>query len=259
MFSVTAAALLVACGGQRTSSPGIEDAGSSDVRGEAQADDATGDVATDSSSGPEAGTCVSGTALGDTAGDGSNGAPQPLEAGACIDGWLTSDPGCPCSISDFSAPCTSVGMRCFIESPGPDLVTVDQLCVNDPSALTPLWVETQIYARDEFAALPNEIVLDTSDCSMRPSQSCSCGTSGTTEGFLGADIQLWPCTYFNPVAYVAFTDGGCASRVRYGASPAPDASYASCLKSVYASRRWDCASSGTHFVMSHTVGPLGGP
>ena len=78
-------------------------------------------------------------------------------------------------------------------------------------------------------------------------------------GFIGTDTQLWQCTYGNPMAYVAFTDSGCASRIRYGTSPMPDANYVSCLTSAYASRRWDCASTGTHFVMSQTVRPLGGP
>jgi hypothetical protein len=150
-------------------------------------------------------------------------------------------------------------MKCFVPAPGPHYSTVAWLCVDDPSALMPLWEGTGIYASDEFAALPNEIALDTSDCSSRPSLPCTCGTSGTTEGFLGIDTQLWQCTYGNPVAYVAFTDGGCASRIRYGASPAPDANYVSCLTSAYASRRWDCVSSGTHFVMGHTQRPLGGP
>jgi hypothetical protein len=124
-------------------------------------------------------------------------------------------------------------------------------------AAGPLWDQTELYTPDEFGALPNEIVLDTSNCSSRPVLPCDCGLSATTEGFLNSNTQLWLCTYGNPAAYVAFTDDGCASRIRYGAAPSPDAGYVPCLRSAYASLRWACASSGTHFVMSHTVPPLG--
>jgi hypothetical protein len=62
----------------------------------------------------------------------------------------------------------------------------------------------------------------------------------------------------NPEAFVAFTDQGCASQIRYGALPVPDAGYAACLTSAYANLRWSCATTGTHFVMLHTARPLGG-
>jgi hypothetical protein len=89
-------------------------------------------------------------------------------------------------------------------------------------------------------------------------RNCHCGSSGTTEGLLSIDAQLWQCTYDNPEAFVTFTDQGCASQIRYGPLPAPDAGYAACLTSAYASLRWSCATTGTHFVMFHTARPLGG-
>jgi hypothetical protein len=76
---------------------------------------------------------------------------------------------------------------------------------------------------------------------------------------LNDDVTLWQCTYRNPVAYVAFDDLGCASEVRYGDDAPASADFESCLRAVYATRRWDCASSDTHLMMFHTIRPNGLP
>jgi hypothetical protein len=198
------------------------------------------------------GACLSiGASWGDT-----TDASKPQTIGTCQNGWMRSDPGCPCSLTGFLTYCTQPGMRCVMPGADDPTLVFDQLCVSEPNAVMPLWEQTALYTPETFAALPHSIDLDASDCAERPVIPCVCGDDGATEGFLGEDESLWHCTYSNPEAYVAFTDAGCATQIRYAGEFAPAAGYSACLQAAYASRRWACASDATHLVMSRTSPPL---
>ena len=214
-------------------------------------DDAATDVVSDSLAAEDSAAC---TPLGGLL----SGPLPPLEAGTCVNGWLASEPRCPCDISGFLTYCPVVGARCFLPADGPGTTSTDQECESQPNG-QPIWQQYRLYTPAEFAALPNEIVLDTSDCASRSSAPCSCLPGEPTESWILSHLALTQCTYGNPETYLAFNDAGCVSRVRYGNESAPTADFESCLRSALASRRWDCASSGTHVLDAQTVRPLGGP
>ncbi|MDP9150934.1 MAG: hypothetical protein M3O36_13470 [Myxococcota bacterium] len=141
-----------------------------------------------------------------------------------------------------------------LHTPNPSFTA--ETCEFPPYAFGPLWTfQAPLYEPADFDALPNEIVLNTTDCSARPLTMCDCslGNPVTTEGLLNGDMTLWEATYGGPEAYIAFTDDGCAARIRYGNEAPATADFASKLMAVYGGRRWGCASSGTHFLMFHTV------
>ena len=241
---------LAGCGGASSS---IDSADASVVHesGGVALSDAGDEAMADASDAGDEVVCVSGGAPGD-------GAIPALEAGTCMNGWLTSDPACPCELSGFSAPCTAAGTRCFVPGTGGDTISTDQACEPQPHGDL-LWVQYALYSPAEFAALPHEIDLDASDCSSRPSAPCDCGSGETTEGWLGGQaISLMHCTYGNPFTYFAFDDDGCVSQIRYRGTPTTS-DFASCLQNALAGVRWACASSGTHSVDRRVVAPLGGP
>ena len=199
---------------------------------------------------------------GSSATEVSNGLTPP---NACPNAWLQPDVGCP-SPSDFGAVtkfCGSLGLRCLFGPSPPDLSLEAVNCElpSNPAGL--LWTfQGRIYEPAGFDSLPHEIVLDASDCVARGETVCECpggADVATTEAFLNNDASLWVATYGNPQAYVAFTDDGCAARVRYGDETPATADYASKLMAAYAGRRWSCATSGTHLVMFHTMQIVGPP
>jgi hypothetical protein len=203
------------------------------------------------------------------AGDGG-GSAQTGEAGgmtatpgSCPNAWTQPDVGCPSpdDTGAFSRYCAPLGIQCLIQIMPPDSSLEAVRCEFPANAAGPLWTfQGEIYERAAFDALAHEIVLDASDCPARPATACHCGGGGdfgTTEDILNYDGSLWEATYGNPQAYVVFTDDGCAARVRYGDERPATADYASKLAAVYAGRRWTCATSGTHFVMFHTIRPVG--
>jgi hypothetical protein len=240
---------LAGCGGA-SSSLSSADASTAHESGSGAAPIDAAEAANDASDAGDEAACASGGGPGD-------GAMPQLEAGACQNGWLTSDPACPCELSGFSAPCPAAGTRCYVPASGQDAVTTDQICKQQNGDL--LWVQYALYSPAEFAALPHEIDLDISDCSSRTTIPCECGPGETTEGWLDSQVlSLTQCTYGNPFTYFAFDDDGCVSQIRYSGTPTTS-NFGSCLQNALATVRWACASSGTHFIDRRVVAPLGGP
>jgi hypothetical protein len=238
------AVTLGACGG--TPSHGNPDA-SRPNEGDGATLDAPDDIASESSE--SEGGCISGGALTD--------GPSPLpEAGTCQNGWVASDPECPCAPTGFSQNCTAPGTRCFMPASSGGTISTDQECENEPGGYA-VWVQYGLYTPGEFAKLPYDIDLDASDCTSRPAIPCDCALGQPTEGWLSTQVdQLSNCTYGNPVTFFAFTDDGCVDRIRYGGAPA-SADFASCMQGALANLRWACASSGTHFIDRDVVLPVG--
>jgi hypothetical protein len=247
-----AATPLVACGVPTFSLGSGDDAATAGGNGGPvdAADESEGDAA-DESDGGDAETCASGGALGD--------GPLPMpEAGTCVNGWLTSDPGCPCDPSAFYAYCPAEGTRCFVPSVRSGAFDSDMECARYSDGAL-LWAQYPLYSPEEFAALPNEIDLDASDCLSRPQAECNCGSGEPTEGWLDTQVSsLTLCTYYNPATYFAFDDDGCVSQIRYKGKPGTS-DFESCLQNALAGLRWACTSSGTHFVDRWVDPPLGGP
>ncbi|HEY4013327.1 MAG TPA: hypothetical protein VGM06_08315 [Polyangiaceae bacterium] len=199
-------------------------------------------------------------------GDAHEGASESSEAaadsGSCANAWIQADPGCPSpdNLSAFGALCPSLGIRCLLHMDDPATYYIAEECEFPSDAIGPLWTwHAPVYEPSDFAALPNEVLLDASDCASRPVTACHCTIEdeAEVEGLLNSDSTLWEATYGNPTAFVAFTDEGCAAEVRFGNETPATPDFAAGLTAIYAARRWDCASSGTHFVMIHTVRPIG--
>ena len=216
------AAAMLACGGE-LSAPGPGDAG--------------GRIATNDAG--NTGACIS------AGGPASEPAPE-VEAGTCVNGWQTSDPGCPCDESVFSPSCPVVGTRCYVPSHSVDAITMDLQCVSQPNGPAS-WAEYRIYSPFELLLRPSQVFIDTSDCESRPASPCSCSPGEPTEAWLGTQVHF-SCPS-SPALYLVFNDAGCPSEVHFETPPDITTEFALCLRANLGGVRWACASSGTRLVI----------
>lgn len=173
-----------------------------------------------------------------------------VEPAVCESIPPADDMGCP--DADFlTGPCAPAGQRCLAPT---SYAGVQQMfrCDVDPYHPTrpPEWLRgTYVYDPGAIPPLPDDRVLDTSDCAARPVVPCGCFAGEPSESAIERNGTISRCQIVNPVVFVTFDDAGCPARAQWEGSVHMSPDFGTCLTDALSGLRFDCATKATRVVL----------
>jgi hypothetical protein len=162
----------------------------------------------------------------------------------------SDDFGCPDSDFPFGL-CAPEGSHCLVSTPFNGVHAVFR-CDNEPYSNRPPpgWIHDAFYYDPgAIPPLPQDRLLDTSDCASRPVIPCECFPDETAEDAIERNVLINHCQMVNPIVFVAFDDSGCPARAAYDGKPLTMPNFESCLNDALSKVRFDCATRSTRVVL----------